>query len=434
MRQETIADSVPSLTKVFEFNVMKKDVLIYFAGKIIPAGVNLLIIILAVRFLGKAEYGKYSLVFYAAMLISTLTFGWIQQSIIRFLSAYPGEQVLVINRFYFLTLMSTVSAGTIGLLLCLFYFGLQWFDTAVIVIYIFMYNLFLFHLTLNQTKQKSLHYAMLEGTYNLLFLFLFLLLTWVFNQHLFIVLFIAMLAGLLLTEFLRITILPEGRVGLDPTRIYFNAGFSKQAFTFGFPITIWLFLSYLLNISDRFIIKEFTSYENVGTYSAAKDFIIKIATFTTVPILLAYYPMIVEKWNTDRKMEALQLIRKGLNYCFLIALVVMILFLVFQNLLYTRILHLQLMRQILVSSSLIGSAFLWQISMLLHKPLELLLKPRLMLIALIAALTVNAVANIIFVPMWGYPASAVISLVSVITYIIVIFAFLFRFRNQGLLK
>jgi O-antigen/teichoic acid export membrane protein len=413
---------------------MKKDVLIYFTGKIIPSLVNLAIIILAVRFLGKAEYGKYSLVFYATMLLSTLTFGWIQQSILRFLSAYPGEQVLVINRFFFLTMMSTVSAVITGIFLCILYFQLPWSYTAIVIVYIFMYNLFLFHLTLNQTKGKSLRYAILEGTYNLFFIALFLLLVMVFNRHLFIVLFIAMVLSLLLTEFLRITVLPEGKVGLDPSRIYFHTGFTKKVFTFGFPITIWLFLSYFLNISDRFIIKEFTSYENVGTYSAIKDFIIKIATFSTIPIILAFHPMIVERWNTDRKKEAIKLILEGLNYCFVIAVGVLFVFMIFQNIFYERILHLQVMRQFLVSATLIGSAFLWQAALLLHKPLELLLKPRLMLIAIVAALLVNALANLIFVPVYGYPASAVISLVSVLTYIIIIFVFLIRFRKLGLLR
>ncbi|MEI7661613.1 MAG: oligosaccharide flippase family protein [Bacteroidota bacterium] len=413
---------------------MRKDVLIYFAGKIIPALANLAIIILAVRFLGKAEYGKYSLIFYAAMLLSTLTFGWIQQSILRFLSAYPGEKVIVINRFFLLTLMSTLSAAIVGGFLCIFYFQLSWADTAVVILYIFMYNLFLFHLTLNQAGRKSLRYAILEGTYNLFYIVLFLLIVLVFNQHLFIVLFIAMVLGLLVTEFLRLTVLPEGKAGIDPSQVYFHAGFTKQVFNFGFPITIWLFLSYFLNISDRFIIKEFTSYENVGTYSAIKDFIIKIATFSTIPILLAYHPMIVEKWNQNMKKEALKLIREGLNYCLLIAVVVFVVFMVFQELFYTRILHLQVIRQFLVSASLIGSAFLWQAAMLIHKPLELLLKTRLMLVAIVAALVVNTLANLLFVPLYGYPASAVISLLSVLTYIIVIFAFLFRFNKQGLLR
>ncbi|MFZ4523425.1 MAG: oligosaccharide flippase family protein [Bacteroidales bacterium] len=413
---------------------MKKDVLIYFAGKIIPAGVNLLIIILAVRFLGKTEYGKYSLVFYATMLLSTLTFGWIQQSILRFLSAYPNEQIVVVNKFYFLTIVSTLSAVVLGVFLCLFYFDLSWMNTLVVIVYIFMYNIFLFHLTLKQTTQKATRYAILEGTYNLFFIVVFLLLVLVFNQRLFIVMFIAMVTGLLFTEFLRVTLLPEGRVGLDSSKIYFEKGFSKKVFNFGFPITVWLFLSYFLNISDRFIIKEFTSYENVGTYAAIKDFIIKISTFTTVPILLAYHPMIVERWNTNRKKEAVKLIREGLLYCLLIALAVLVVFMIFQDIFYTRILHLQVIHQWLVSGTLIISAFLWQAAMLLHKPLELLLKPRLMLIGIIAALTVNVLGNMAFVPKFGYPASAVVSMASVLTYIIVIFAFLFRFRKQGLLN
>jgi O-antigen/teichoic acid export membrane protein len=413
---------------------MKKDVLIYFAGKIIPAGVNLAIIILAVRFLGKAEYGKYSLVFYSTMLLSTLSFGWIQQSILRFLSAYPREQVLVINRFFFLNLMSTLSAVIIGLFLCFFYFQLRWTDTILVIIYIFIYNIFLFHLILNQTRRKSINYAFLEGSYNLIYFILFILLIFVFNLHLFNVLFIAMVIGLVLTEFIRITILPEGRVGLDHSRIYFNTVFSQKVFNFGFPITIWLFLSYLLNISDRFIIKEFNSYEEVGTYSAIKDFIIKIATFSTIPVLLAYHPMIVQKWNDNRKKEAMKLIREGLNYCFFIAVAVFIFFLSFKNLFYARILHLQVNHDFLVSATLIISAFLWQAALLLQKPLELLLRPRLMLFAILAALSLNTLANLVFVPVFGYPASAVISLTSVIIYIIVIFAFLFRLRKKGLFK
>lgn len=413
--------------------MIKKDVLIYFAGKIIPAGVNLAIIILAVRFLGKAEYGKYALVFYAMMLLGTLSFGWIQQGILRFLSAYPEEQILVINRFFFLTLTSSVIAVITGSLLCFLYFHLSWPDTLVIVLYLFIYNNFLFHLTLNQTKGKSARYAILEGSYTLVFLVFFLLLVLVFHQHLFIVLFIAMVAGLFTTEFIRIAILPGGKAGIDHAHIYFQTGFTKKIFNFGFPITIWLFLSYLLNISDRFIIKEFTSYENVGAYAAIKDFIIKISTFSTMPILLAYHPMIVTRWNNNHKEEAMSLIREGLKYCLLIAIVVFIFFMIFQNLFYSKILHLQVLRQSLVSASLIGSAFLWQASLLLHKPLELLLKPRLMLVAIVAALIVNALANIVFVPVFGYPAAAVVSLVSVSTYIILIFAFLFRFRKKGIL-
>lgn len=412
---------------------MKKDVMIYFAGKLIPAGVNLAIIILAVRLLGNAEYGKYSLVFNAAILLSTLTFGWIQQSILRFLSAYPGEQVLVINRLFFLTVASSVLAVITGLFLCLFYFHLSWSDTILVTAFIFLYNYFLFHLTLNQTNRRSLQYAIQEGTYYLIYFVVFLLLVFVFSMKLFNVLFMAMVIGLLATELIRITLLPGSEAGLDPTRIHFHAGFTNTTFSFGFPITIWLFMSTLLTISDRYILKEFTSYEAVGTYSAMKDFIIKIASFTTIPVLLAYHPMIVEKWNSNHKKEAMRLIRQGLSYCLLIGAIVFILMLLFSNVVFEHILHLKVNDEIVVTAVLTGSAFLWQAALLLHKPLELLLKPKLMLAAILAALTANTLANLLFVPIFGYAASAVASLGAVILYIILIFAFLFRFQSKGLL-
>jgi O-antigen/teichoic acid export membrane protein len=402
---------------------MKKDVLIYFGGKIIPTLVNLAIIILAVRYLGKAEYGKYSLVFYATMLLSTLTFGWIQQSILRFLSVYPNEQVLVVNRFFFLTLLSSLSAAVVGLFLCVFYFHLPWSDTIVVVIYIFMYQIFLFHLTLNQTNKKSLNYAVLEGSYYLVFLIFFLLLIFVFNQNLFIVLFIAMVIGLVVTELMRIMVLPGGKAGLDPTRIYFETGFSKTVFSFGFPITIWLFLSYLVNISDRFILKEFASYENVGTYAAIKDLIIKISTFTTIPILLAYHPKIMETWNHHEKKGSLALVKESLLLVFLVSVSVIIFFLFAQDYLYQRVLKLNNPGLGWTTFALLLSAFLYQAAMLIHKPLELLLKQNLMIIAIIGSLIFNIAGNLIFVPGFGFKAAAWVSLASSLFYIILVFIF-----------
>ena len=255
---------------------MKKDVIIYFAGKFVPAFVNLGIIVLAVRYLGNAEYGKYSMVFYAAMLIGTMTFGWLQQSILRFLSAYPDQQPLVISRFFSLTIISAAFGSLVGLFLCIFYFSLTWWESLVVVAYIFLYNLFMFRLTLNQAQKRSTRYAIVEGTYNLLFISIFLLLVIVFHQTLFIVLFISMVASLLITELFRYTLLKQDGMRLNPFRIVNDREFTRKVFSFGFPMTIWLFSSYLLNIADRFIIKGYTSYENVGTYSAVKDFIIKI--------------------------------------------------------------------------------------------------------------------------------------------------------------
>lgn len=410
---------------------IKKDVLVYFAGKTIPAVVNLAIIILAVRILGKEEYGKYALVFYGVMLISTLTSGWIQQSILRFLSAHAEDEATAVSRFYFLTLASILAAVLISVPLCLLYFRLGGIETAVVSAYLAAYNNFLFHLTLNQARRKTLNYVAYEGLYSVAFLGIFLLLALAEGQRIFTTLFWAMLAGLLVTEFLRTTIIPGGKAGIERAQIGPNREFASNAFRFGFPITIWLFLSMLLNISDRFFIKEFAGYGDTGTYSAIKDLIIKLSTFTTIPVILAFHPAIVQRWNQGAKPEAMHLIRKGLTYCLLIGLAVIGIFLPIRTLLYSRVLHLELPDSLWVSTSLLISAFLWQAALLVHKPLELLLRPGLMLMAIVASLAVNTAGNLLLIPRFGFQSAAFVSMLSVLTYIIIVAVVLFRFKKQG---
>jgi len=413
---------------------MKKDVMIYFTGKMVPAVVNLLIIILAVRFLGEAEYGKFALVFYAVMLTSTLTIGWIQQGILRFLSSAGPEEAVAVNRFYLLTLFSTAVGMIMVTITCLVYFHLSWTRTLVAAAFILLYNIFQFHLTLNQTRLRSFRYALLEGSYNLFYIGLFLVLVLIFGRKGFMVLFVAMTAGLLATESVRVVLMPGARAGIDRHLLSFDREFALKVFGFGFPIMIWLFLALFMSMGDRFIIKEFATYQEVGTYTAVKDFIIKIATFSTVPVLLAFHPAIIGKWNAGEKRAAMKLIRKGLIYCLLIAVIIIAGFLLLHPFFYHQVLHISPVRPLLVSASLVLSAFLWQAAMLLHKPLELLLKPNMMLAAILVALVVNLGANLVFVPRIGYPAAAVIALVSVAVYIAVVVVIVFRFHRQGLFK
>jgi O-antigen/teichoic acid export membrane protein len=260
---------------------MRKHVITYFTGKIIPALANLALIILVVRTLGEAEYGKYSLVFYATMLVSTLTFGWIQQSTLRFLSAYNHEIDTVIQRFFHLTLFSALASAVIMLPVSVFYFELTGLETGIVLSYAFLYNFYWFNLTLNQAETRSLRFAVLEGSYNILYIGILLLFLFVFRMKWFAVLFLSMSIGLVFTEVIRISMPASHRFRLNLRHYYWDAGFTKKMLDFGFTLTFWLFISYIVTIADRFIIKEFYSYSEVGVYSAVKDFIIKIATFAT---------------------------------------------------------------------------------------------------------------------------------------------------------
>ena len=397
---------------------MKKDVVIYFSGKIIPALVNLVIIVLGVRFLGEEEYGRYSLIFYATMLVSTLSFGWIQQSILRFLSSFKDDMLPALNRFFQLMVASTIAGTLIMLFISLFYFHLDFTGIMVVLFYTFMYNVLMFHLTVNQAQMKPLNYAILEGSFYLLLLAVLLVFIYGLGIRKYIIIFIAMSAGLIVTEMIRIFILPGGKYGLNLSKIHWDNRFNRKVMDYGFTITIWLFLSYLMHIADRYIIKEYDSYSAVGAYSAIKDLIFKISAFATIPVLLAYNPRIMDCWNNSERKKALSLTREALLLELVIFVAAFIAFMTSRDFLYMRLLHLTQSGLFFTSLTLVISAFLWQAALFVHKPLELMLKQRYMIVAILACIVVNIIGNLIFVPHYGFRAAAVASLVSSLLYII----------------
>jgi O-antigen/teichoic acid export membrane protein len=400
---------------------MKRDILIYFSGKIIPALVNLAIIVLGIRFLGGEEYGRYSLVFYATMLVSTLTFGWIQHSILRFLSSYQTDTKDALNHFFHLMLASSGIGVVIMLIAGHFYFHLSPYSLLIVLFYTFMYNVLLFRLTAWQAAMKSVKYAVFEGMYNFILLLVLLLLMYVITIHKFTIIFMAMTAGLVFAEIGRWLFLNGEEERLDYFKFYFDREFTKKAMGYGLSITIWLLLSYVMNIADRYIIKEYNTYDEVGTYSAIKDLFFKISSFATIAILLSYNPKVMNSWNNGRKREAGKYIREALMLEGVVFVVVFLLFLATKDFLFANVLHLKRGDLLFVSLSLIGSAFLWQIALFVNKPLELLLKQKYMIIAILFCMLLNIGLNLLFVPHYGIKAASFISFITSLFYVILVF-------------
>jgi O-antigen/teichoic acid export membrane protein len=408
---------------------MKKDVIIYFLGKSIPAIVSLVMIVLVVRFLGEDQYGKYSLIVYIAILVTQLSFTWIQQSMIRFLSFYKEKPGEILSRLFFLTVISTVPAILIMFLVCHFYFNLNLYELLIVVFYTSMYILFIFRLTLYQAYMKPLKYASYESIYSIfLLVFLFGFIYFIAYKN-FIIVFISMGAGFLLTEIVHGLFLAEPIYKIDLGRIHWDKIFTKKVMDYGLPLTIWIFISTFTMMADRYIIKEFDGYAAAGTYAAIKDLVTKISTFTILPISIAYSAKINDAWNSKNSLKAKSLIREALVIELIVGLLVSIGFLVFCQVFYSGILHLRGEGLFFTSMFLIASVFLWQGAMFFQKPLELLYKQRTMVLLILLSLGVNVLLNLILIPKFGFPAAAVNALVSVALYSLLSF-----FLSRSLLR
>ena len=124
---------------------MNKEVIKYLAGRFIPAIVSLALIVLTIRFLGPVEYGRYSLLFYMALLVITLDFQWVQVSILRFLGGMPKETNVVMSRFFDLTIFNALFSTLIVILAGVFYFDLAMVDLILVALFTFLTHFYLFH-------------------------------------------------------------------------------------------------------------------------------------------------------------------------------------------------------------------------------------------------------------------------------------------------
>jgi O-antigen/teichoic acid export membrane protein len=223
-------------------------------------------------------------------------------------------------------------------------------------------------------------------------------------------------AGFLLTEIVHYFFMIDPVLKIDIRHIHWNTPFTKKVMDYGLPLTIWIFISTFTMMADRYIIKEYYDYGAAGTYSAIKDLVTKISTFTILPIFIAYNAKINDAWNSKDRLKARSLIREVLTIELAAGLLVCTGFLIFHNVIYSGILHLKGERLYFTSMFLIISAFFWQAAMFFHKPMDLLFRQKTMVVIILISLLMNVILNLVLVPKFGYPAAAVTALVSVLFY------------------
>jgi O-antigen/teichoic acid export membrane protein len=191
---------------------------------------------------------------------------------------------------------------------------------------------------------------------------------------------------------------------------------AKGLFRFGAPLTVWLFISSLFNIADRFMIQHFYGYGAVGTYSAVYDLIYKISAFLSMPVLLSYHPSITSSWNNSEKNTTAKLIRTAVLLECLVLIGLILLFLVGSDWLFKLLMRGEHLPTGNWFYALLLSSMVWQISLLLHKPLELRMQLDKMLIGILISLLLNLLLNYLLLPAYGYTAAAWTTLACTLFY------------------
>ncbi|MFZ4520151.1 MAG: lipopolysaccharide biosynthesis protein [Bacteroidales bacterium] len=405
---------------------MNKEIVKYLAGRFIPAIVNVAVIILAIRFLGPVEYGKYSLLIYSVVLVITLSFHWVQVSILRFLSGMPKETNIVMSRFFDLTILSALFSTLVVILIGIFYFHLSLMELVLVSLFAFLNHFYLFHQAILHAYHKSVRTAILEGSDQLLMMIVVLVGLFLFHWKSSMLLFSSLVIGLVGVLILRSLTKVKGLLTVDLKHLYWDSRFSAKVVEFGYGIALWLFMSHLMMAMDRFILMEYMGYHEAGMYSALKDFLYKGITFASFPIYISYHAKILDNWNSRHRKDAWISIKEALSFELLIFIIVFIGFMVVKQMLFEEVLRIPEMDVWLVYLPLLLSAFTWQVALLFQRFLELFFRPVYLLAAIGVSVLLNLVLNLIFVPRYGMMASSLILLFTSLIYagFIVILSFI----------
>jgi O-antigen/teichoic acid export membrane protein len=385
---------------------MKKEIFKYLAGRFIPAVVNLTVIILAIRFIGPVEYGKYALIYSAILLAVTMSYHWVQVSIQRFLGTMPKDSEIVMGRFFDITLITALVSTIFTVSVGKFYFELQTWELIVVALITSLTHLYLYYQSVFQAFHRTFRSALLEGVDQVIILATMIIGLFLIRFETAMLLLVSMVAGLIVVMVVRVFLRIKGMHTTDLKKFYWDSRFSGKVMEFGFGMALWLLCSQLLLATDRFIIYEYLGYKDTGVYSALKDLIYKGVMFSIFPIYTSYQSKIGDEWNARHKLETWTKVKEAISFEMLIFIILFIGFMVVKTSLFNDFLNLSSLDNWLIYLPVLMSAFLWQMVLLFQRFLELTIRSGFVLWMMAITVVLNVALNLLLVPIYGLVAGA----------------------------
>ena len=405
-------------------NQLLRDALYYSISKIIPGLTGLISVILFFRLIGAEEYGKYSIIFSFTNLIATFSFGWLNQSILRYRLTY-NSSVKILSPILMGFIFGIISVTLFVITTSIFEFPIIFSNKSVIFLAI---SIGIFNIVKSTFQSEELpnKVILITSFQSILMIICSIILIKLYNNDAKSLIF-GIAFGYL------IPILPYTKLFTSNVISKKNIKRIKPFFNYGAPLSIWLGISLSLNFLDRYFIEYYFGSSLMGSYAGFSEFIIRIFSIVIFPITLAVHPIRMNKWNKNKNIHdsLMKLIQASL-----IQIIIFIIMLIplsffkdsFFYLIQTMIPELDNSMNKIMIHIFIGG-FLWQIALVLHKPLEIEEQTLIMVVCIILSLLINLIGNIYFLPKFGILATGYIMIVSASTYIISSILFSKSFRK-----
>lgn len=421
---ESVPGSLASRCAIFLRSALVGDSLSYFGSKVVPGFMGLISVPVFIRLIGLDQYGRFAVTVPILMAVAGASSGWLAQGVLRFHPATDDTHGREIAFDRAVTGATIITVLVTSLALATVLAGLHYSLLTSLASLAFCFSLVLYSITLAKFQARLqptivLRREILRSTAGFAIPVVLVVLTGR-RQFEFV----------LLGQALAYTIafLPGSRsrghardTGESLQRALRSDDLSsgqtiRQLWHFGWAVGLWLLLSQALPVIDRWTIQKFASYTAAGVYASLYEVAVRSFSFLVFPLTQAAHPRIMRAWNEGRFAESHRIIRYSVLAQLIIFVTVLggVLFaarrittlvLGFDDPLATRMLPM-----------LLAGGFLWQLALLLHKPLEIQQRTGAMLVAMAAVVVLNIAACFQFIPRFGFQAASYILVLSACLY------------------
>jgi O-antigen/teichoic acid export membrane protein len=295
------------------------DYVMYFAAKLGPALLGFLNVFLIAKSLSPENYGKYSLAI-TLILLAIQCFGsWLTQALFFFMPKCVGQAAGMASWFGQINFLIAVG-GSLVVIGLLPLFAIDGKMALVGGAVFFAQTYWNYLSTLYQSLERpriQLSATIFQVSCQILIISALYLYDAISASTALFTVFIGYAAGVVF--YLKKS--ENGRVAVDFSGIVAKnfLRYTKLAFFYGGPFSIWFLFSQIFTYSDRFLLSWAGLAYEVGKYSATRDLLLGAASMFAMPLLMVAHPMIMRIWAERNDAAAIgQIIQDNLTKIFIV--------------------------------------------------------------------------------------------------------------------
>lgn len=400
----------------------RTDLFFYQLGVIVPGISNFAVILVLKTFLSPQDFGFYSLRFALIFLLSAIAVGWLTQSIVRLLTAEKEDKLPLLKSIGIIGFFSLSLIGMISSIILVFYFKDKFSWGILMALALISSGLYAILLSYSQANFKPISVLTSEILRTLFYLIAGFLSVYFFSKFAFTFLWLSLIFSNcigILWLFYKNNLIFKDLIELNISPYFKNH--LRQLVKYGGPLGIWFIIWNFMHYIEKPILMSLTNnYEVVGNYQALFDILSKGANLLLLPVSYAIFPHLTLAFETKDSVRAKMLLKKVIFTEILLLFCLLALYGIFGFKIITIWFKIPQSNDFYFSGFImLANAIVWQMAVVIHKPLELGKFTMTMLYAMILALLVYLISLITLPKALNFylPSFALPSLVAGLVYI-----------------